>query len=103
MDPALEPFTATVARAELRAPRMPFASSVTGTWIRAEAAISPDYWVREPRQPVRFAAGVRAALQSPQAVLLEVGPGRTLTSFARRQLSASSANRLLTSLPPWAS
>ena len=86
-----------------RAPQMPFVSSVTGTWIRAEDAISPDYWVREPRQPVRFAAGVRAALQSPQAVLLEVGPGRTLTSFARRQLSASSANRLLTSLPPWAS
>jgi len=99
MDPVLMPFRDVVARAELREPLIPFVSSLTGTWIRAEDAVSPDYWAEQLRRPVRFAAGVAAALQAPHAVLLEVGPGRTLTSLARRQLPVRSANRLFTTLP----
>lgn len=82
MEPALEPFRAAVAAVRLRPPRIPFVSNVSGTWIEAVEATDPDYWARQLRAPVRFAAGLDTVLQ-PQAVLLEIGPGSTLTGLAR--------------------
>src|SRR5262249_50824417 len=61
----------------------------TGTWITAAMATDPEYWVRHLRQEVRFAEGVATLLNEPGLVLLEVGPGRTLGSFARQQTSTS--------------
>jgi phthiocerol/phenolphthiocerol synthesis type-I polyketide synthase E len=84
MEPALAPFTAEVAKLKLAAPRIPFVSDVTGTWIAPEQATDPGYWARHLRQPVRFAAGAAELLRDPRRVLLEVGPGRTLATLASR-------------------
>ena len=44
------------------------------------------YWVRQLRHTVRFADGLARVLDEfPNAVLLEVGPGTTLTSLALQQ------------------
>src|SRR5690606_4202315 len=40
MEPMLEEFERRVARVDMRAPRIPFASNVTGEWITAEQATS---------------------------------------------------------------
>ncbi|MCY1078995.1 beta-ketoacyl synthase N-terminal-like domain-containing protein [Archangium lansingense] len=82
MDPILETFTARVRRLTLKAPRLPYVSNVTGTWITPAEATSPKYWATHLRQAVRFAAGLETLLQQPEQVLLEVGPGRALTTFA---------------------
>ncbi len=84
MDPALEPFAAEVRRVKLTAPQIPFVSNLTGTWITAAQATDPGYWAGHLRQPVRFAAGVAELLGDPRRILLEVGPGRTLTTLAAR-------------------
>jgi acyl transferase domain-containing protein/acyl carrier protein len=84
MDAILDRFSAEVAKVALRAPEIPFISDVTGTWITAEQATDPGYWARHLRQPVRFAAGVAELLQDRRRILLEVGPGRTLTTLAGR-------------------
>ena len=44
MEAALGPFTDVVRRIELRPPRIPYVSNVTGTWITAEQAMSPTYY-----------------------------------------------------------
>ncbi|HVR06986.1 MAG TPA: acyltransferase domain-containing protein, partial [Thermoanaerobaculia bacterium] len=84
MDAIVEPFAREVERRPRQAPRIPFVSSLTGTWIRDEEATDPHYWARQLRQPVRFAAGLETLLAEPGRVLLEVGPGETLASLARR-------------------
>jgi amino acid adenylation domain-containing protein len=84
MEPILEPFAERVAQCSRRKPRIPFISNVTGTWITPEQATDPRYWARHLRQTVRFADGVSELLKEPSWVLLEVGPGRTLSSLARR-------------------
>ena len=56
-------------------------SNVTGTWITAAEASSPGYWARHLRHTVRFAAGLHELLKEPDRILLEVGPGRTLTTL----------------------
>ncbi|HVR98125.1 MAG TPA: amino acid adenylation domain-containing protein [Thermoanaerobaculia bacterium] len=82
VEPVLARFADEVAGVVLGAPQIPFVSNVTGTWIRAEEAADPDYWVRHLRQTVRFADGLGEILREPGAVLLEVGPGRALSSLA---------------------
>ncbi|TDV57597.1 type I polyketide synthase [Actinophytocola oryzae] len=78
-------FRTRVQALTLSAPTIPVASSVTGTWLTAEEATDPEYWVRHLRRPVRFADGVRQVLADPARVLLEVGPGRSLTALAAAQ------------------
>ncbi|WP_237774413.1 non-ribosomal peptide synthetase/type I polyketide synthase [Actinosynnema sp. ALI-1.44] len=83
MDPIVEPYTRTVAEATLDAPGRPFVSCVTGEPITAELATDPSYWGTHMRRPVRFADAVRAAVGGRPAVLVEVGPGNTLSTLAR--------------------
>jgi phthiocerol/phenolphthiocerol synthesis type-I polyketide synthase E len=98
MERALEPFAACLAKVPLQAPRIPFVSNRTGTWITAAEATSPAYWVRHLRETVRFSEGLDALLASPKLVLLEVGPGHTLVSLAKRRLPAGSTGLALASL-----
>ncbi|MGW7329911.1 type I polyketide synthase [Streptomyces sp. NPDC054840] len=62
----------------LNAPRIPFLSNVTGTWITDEQATDPAYWVAHTRRPVRFSDGVAALAQRGPAVFVEAGPGSQL-------------------------
>ncbi|MEV5508421.1 type I polyketide synthase [Streptomyces orinoci] len=84
LDPVLPEFAAAVAKVTLNAPRIPYVSNLTGTWITAEQATDPDYWVRHMRGTVRFADGLAtlAAFDGGDPVLLECGPGRTLAGYA---------------------
>jgi phthiocerol/phenolphthiocerol synthesis type-I polyketide synthase E len=97
LEPAVAPFRERVARVERRPPQIPFLSNVTGTWITAEEATDPDYWARHLRQPVRFAPAVAALLAEPRRLLLEVGPGTTLTTLVRR--GGEARDRIVPSLP----
>ncbi len=83
VEPILEEFGALLRQIQLRPPTMPFVSNVTGTWITPEQATDPAYWTSHIRSTVRFADGVGTLLQAADRVLLEVGPGQTLTTLAR--------------------
>jgi iturin family lipopeptide synthetase A len=98
MDPILAPFTQHVAQVRLNAPRIPFISCVTGTWITADEATSPAYWSRQLRATVRFADGLRSLLETPDRLLLECGPGQSLTALARRHPARASQHILVASL-----
>jgi len=97
MAPILEAFAEEVRRVQLKPPSLPYLSNVTGTWVTADQATNPDAWVQHLRQPVRFAEGL-ATLSAEGHVLLEVGPGGTLSALARSQ--GAQPPLVLTSLPP---
>ena len=75
----------------LAAPRLRFLSNLTGTWISDEQATDPAYWARQLRAPVRFSAGVVELLGDPGRVLVEVGPGRALSTLVERHPGAIAA------------
>jgi malonyl CoA-acyl carrier protein transacylase len=85
LDPVLDEFEAAVRAVALHPPTRRYVSNLTGTWIDAAQATDPRYWVDHLRGTVRFEEGLRCALADGPAVTLEVGPGQTLTSYARRQ------------------
>src|SRR5262249_13288229 len=82
MESILPAFAREVGGRGLRPPELPFVSNVTGTWITAAEATSPGYWVRHLREAVRFADGLGVLLDDPGNVLVEIGPGQTLSTLA---------------------
>jgi phthiocerol/phenolphthiocerol synthesis type-I polyketide synthase E len=88
MEPALDAFRQAVAEVPRHAPRIPFVSNLTGTWITAEQATDPEYWVRHLREPVRFADGAATLLADARCAFVECGPGATLATLVRRHPDA---------------
>ncbi|WP_394839237.1 acyltransferase domain-containing protein [Pendulispora rubella] len=98
MDPAVAPFLAVLRRVTFSEPRIPFVSNVTGTWITDAEATSPEYWAAHLRRPVLFSKGIREILRRAPSVLLEVGPGRVLSTFAIRHLEKTMGHGVVASL-----
>ncbi len=89
LEPILAEFGAFCRTIGFRAPTKPYVSNLTGTWITADQATDPDYWVRHLREAVRFSDGMATIMSDPNRVLVEIGPGRTLASFARMAAPSS--------------
>ena len=85
LEPILPEFERYCRKINFQKPRIPFVSNLTGTWITDADAIDPTYWVRHLRNTVRFDEGAATLLQGRSRALLEVGPGRTLSSLCRQQ------------------
>jgi acyl transferase domain-containing protein len=94
-DPILEPFRTFAGKFDSGKPAIPYVANVSGGWAEATR---PAYWADHIRRPVRFAEGLGRLLRGPCRVLLEVGPGKTLSSFARRHPDKSPEHVMLSSL-----
>jgi acyl transferase domain-containing protein/2-polyprenyl-3-methyl-5-hydroxy-6-metoxy-1,4-benzoquinol methylase/acyl carrier protein len=99
MDSILASFREQVQKINLKPPQIPFVSNVSGKWITAAEATDPSYWVKHLRQTVRFSEGLAELIKKSQPILLEVGPGRTLSTLARQQVDGIGQQIVLTSLP----
>ena len=85
LEPILGEFRALCRTIAWQAPKLPFVSNLTGRWISPADATSPEYWVKHLRSTVRYGECVETVLQAGERALLEVGPGRTLSTLARAQ------------------
>ncbi len=83
MEPMLDEYRAVVSQVQLREPQQRYVSSVTGEWIDGSEVQTVDYWVRQVREPVRFWAGLETLKREGESVVVEVGPGKALTTLAR--------------------
>ncbi len=96
--PILEDFEKAVRAMKLSPPKIPFVSNLTGTWITHEQATDPRYWVAHLRNTVLFAAGVDTLLADDSRVLVEVGPGKVLSSLARSQSAFRPTHEVIATL-----
>jgi len=98
MEPVLAPFTDLLRRVKLGVPQIPYVSNVTARWITPDEATSPEYWAGHVRDTVRFADGVAELMKDPRNVLLEVGPGQTLSTLSRQHPAKPAEQAVLASL-----
>ena len=98
MEPMLCAYREVCSRVRFHAPRLAYISNLSGTWIKETEATDPNYWVSHLRQTVRFGDGVRELVKDSDRVLLEVGPGRTLSTLARWNPYRSSGQVVLNSI-----
>jgi len=100
MDPVLDDFRKVVLEVHLQVPRMPYLSNLTGQWISGKEITDPDYWVKHLRHTVRFSDGAAELLKNPELILLEVGPGKILSTLISQHAARPPQVAVISSLPP---
>ncbi|HXM58726.1 MAG TPA: beta-ketoacyl synthase N-terminal-like domain-containing protein [Candidatus Dormibacteraeota bacterium] len=99
----VEPFVAAfrhrAAGTDLRDPAIPFLSDMTGDWVAPGQLADPGYWAAHLRRTVRFGDALGVLLADPDRMLLEVGPGRALSTLAQQHPAASGDRHVVPSLP----
>ena len=93
MDPVLPEFEALLSRLQLGEPHIPLLSNTTGSWMAADEATDPARWAGQIRATVNFSNELEVLLSGPHRVLVEVGPGGSLTGSAARQPRWSNQHR----------
>lgn len=85
MEEAIAPFEAIVKTIHLQEPLIPIMSTVTGAWMQSKDATDPAYWAKHLRQPVLFDTAIQQLLEASYDAFLEIGPGKSVSTFARQQ------------------
>ena len=81
MTAAAEAFKTCFEGVELRPARIPMLSNITGQLMSASEATDPARWARQIREPVRFDQCLSTLFLDKPSVLMEVGPGVSLSQF----------------------
>lgn len=80
VEPAVPELAAALANTVLHPPQLPVGSGVLGGLL--PAVVEPRLLAEQARHPVRYADALAAVLDRvPDAVVVEVGPGRTLAGL----------------------
>ncbi|MER5896823.1 type I polyketide synthase, partial [Streptomyces sp. NPDC001876] len=83
MEPMLEEFASVLSGLTFHPARIPVVSNLTGAIAEPGAMQQPEYWLRQVRQPVRFADGVTALEAMGVTRYLELGPDGVLSGMAQ--------------------
>ena len=102
--PMMAPARSPLVNAVAAVPRKPATLAIISTALARAAAeqelCDPDYWGQQLLSPVRFADSVAVAAPDEDHVLLEVGPGQTLTTLARQTLAREPGRVVVPCLGP---
>ncbi|MGW4637176.1 type I polyketide synthase [Sphaerisporangium sp. NPDC004334] len=85
LDPILAEFRQVLESVAFHEPRIPLVSTLTG---QAGDVTVPDHWVRQVREPVRFADAVITLDAANVTTFIELGPDAVLSGMARESLPA---------------
>ncbi|MEV3993763.1 type I polyketide synthase [Streptomyces sp. NPDC049837] len=88
MDGMLTQFAEVARGLDVREPRIPVMSNLTGEFATGGVLCTPEHWVGHARGTVRFADGIRALRAAGFDTFLEVGPDGVLTAMTRTCLDA---------------
>lgn len=98
MEPMLPEFLDVVRATPWSEPKIPWVSTCTGDWIKAEDLADPSYWGRQLRFTVRFADAFDLTIKDGPKAILEVGPGQTLTQLVGQHSEKSRLPAICSSL-----
>jgi acyl transferase domain-containing protein/D-arabinose 1-dehydrogenase-like Zn-dependent alcohol dehydrogenase len=95
LDPILGEFARTADRLSYAEPAIPVVGNVTGRLATGDDLRTPGYWVRQIREPVRFADTLRTLHERGVTRFVEVSPDRVLSALVRDNLPAAGVTAVL--------
>ncbi|MEV6280269.1 type I polyketide synthase [Nocardia sp. NPDC051832] len=81
MEPIAHDLATALRGLRSSAGRIPVISTLTGHAVDADQLGSPEYWVRNACEPVRFRDAIRTLAERGVTVFVELGPDATLTKM----------------------
>ncbi len=98
MEGILEDFEKELQSISLNNPRIPFISNSTGNYITNDEATSIKYWSNHIVEAVQFEKGIKELIKLDNSIFIEVGPGRTLTTFYKKCQNHKLENSVVTTI-----
>lgn len=92
LSPIVGTFEKEVRKVRLNEPRIPYISNVTGRWVSAREATDPSYWAMHADHAARFSDALQELWRLKNPILLEAGPGRTLSVLATQYSGIQNAS-----------
>ncbi|MFE2950225.1 type I polyketide synthase [Embleya sp. NPDC059267] len=83
MEPMAAEFRTVLQGVSYAAPRIPLVCDLTGRIADAAELTDPEYWVRQVREPVRFADGITSLIAEGVTAFAEIGPDAVAGAMAR--------------------
>ncbi|HTI08492.1 MAG TPA: condensation domain-containing protein, partial [Puia sp.] len=83
MESILDEFEREMSATDIRPPEIPYISNVTGEPADYEQISHPSYWSGHLRNTVQFSKGIGKLLSIGNALLIEIGPGRSLHNYVK--------------------
>ncbi len=88
MNPMLTAFAEVAQAVDYRSAQLPIAANLTGILDDGRMSTA-DYWVRQAREPVRFADAVTALSRTGVDTFVEIGPAPVLSRLGRQSVTGS--------------
>lgn len=98
MEEILEDFEKELQSISFQNPTIPFISNSTGNFITNEEATSIKYWSNHIVEAVQFEKGIKELIKLDNSIFIEVGPGRTLTTFYKKNQNYDLENAVVTTI-----
>ncbi len=98
IDPIIPAFKEFLEQIDFQLPTIPIISNLSGTYVEPKEIASVDYWVNHLRQTVRFSDGLGTLLKEDKVLFVEVGPGQTLSTFAKQHPLKNKSHTILPSI-----
>jgi amino acid adenylation domain-containing protein/non-ribosomal peptide synthase protein (TIGR01720 family) len=92
MDGILAEFEESFSSITLSKPKKPFLANSKGDFVSQQEVASPKYWIQQLRESVRFHDCLNKL--DEQCLIVEVGPGRSLSTFAKQSGFKNTINTL---------
>ncbi|GAB5525194.1 MAG: hypothetical protein Roseis2KO_30660 [Roseivirga sp.] len=83
MDGILDEFRLAVSQMKAGGIKIPFISNLSKEQVSLEEVSQPQYWVDHLRHTVNFSQGIATLMEEKDVVFVEVGPGKSLSTFVR--------------------
>ncbi|WP_051790469.1 phosphopantetheine-binding protein [Streptomyces sp. NRRL S-1022] len=99
VDPVTPRFAEAIEALPRERPALPVLSDTTGAWADPDAVRTSRYWVRHMREPVRFGEALNTLFGTPDRVLVDMGPGRTLATLTRQHAAYDSKQTVVRLAP----
>ncbi|PKV49524.1 acyl transferase domain-containing protein [Aquimarina sp. MAR_2010_214] len=98
METMLDEFEDKLKQVNFKPPTIPFISNLTGELISDEEATSIKYWSAHITGTVQFQKGIKHLMDMNYTLLVEVGPGNTLTTFSRQGMIPGDFNAAINTI-----
>ncbi|NIM16727.1 MAG: SDR family NAD(P)-dependent oxidoreductase [Candidatus Aminicenantes bacterium] len=81
LNPILKPFEEKAKEITFYKPQIPYISGLSGKWVKVREAVDPHYWARHLVETIRFYDGLTELLKEENAVFVQMGSDRSLSTF----------------------
>ena len=98
MYPMLKAFRTTLESVTFNTPTIPFVSNTTGEFILDTEATAIDYWLNHVVDTVRLNKGIKTIVGKDHQLIIEVGPGRALSTFCKSEFSDQTDSAVITTI-----